>query len=87
MEKYFTFEFWKQFANIFTHWLVTDLLSIFILFILLIIVLRVSSALINNLRSVLLKRMAYRNEEPDLEVEKRLNTLMGILRKTLRVVI
>lgn len=87
MEKYFTFDFWKQFANIFTRWLVTDLLSIFILLILLVVILRVSSALINNLRSVLLKRMAYRNEEPDLEVEKRLNTLMGILRKTVRVVI
>ncbi len=87
MEKYFTIDFWAQFANVFTRWLVTDLLSIFVIIVLLVVVLRVSSALIANLKSVLLKRMAYRNEELDLEVEKRLNTLMGILRKTLRVVI
>lgn len=87
MEKYFTVDFWKQFASIFTRWLVTDFLSIVILIILLIVILRVSSTLVNNLKGVLIKRMAYRSEEPDLEVEKRLNTLMGILRKTLRVVI
>ena len=87
MEKYFKIDFWAQFANIFIRWLVTDLLSIFVIIILLVVVLRVSSALIANLKNVLLKRMAYRNEELDLEVEKRLNTLMGILRKTLRVVI
>lgn len=87
MEKYFTIDFWKQFVSIFTHWLVTDVLSIFILIVLLIIVLRFSSALIKNLRNLLIKRMAYRSEEPDFEVEKRLNTLMGILRKTSRVVI
>lgn len=87
MEKYFTVDFWKQFVSIFTRWLVTDLLSIFVLIILLIVVLRVSSTLVSNLKGLLLKRMAYRNEEPNLEVEKRLNTLMGILRKTLRVVI
>ncbi len=87
MEKYFTIDYWSQFAHILTRWLVTDLLSIFILIILLIVVLRVSSGLVNKLKGILLKRMAYRNEEPDLEVEKRLNTLMGILRKTTRVVI
>ena len=87
MEKYFTFDFWRNFASIFTHWLITDVLSIIILIILLIVVLRVSSTLVKKLRGILLKRMAYRNEEPDLELEKRLNTLMGILRKTSRVVI
>lgn len=87
MEKYFTFNFWKQFVSVFSKWLVTDLLSIIILIFLLIIVLRISTSLVNNLKGVLLKRMAYRNEEPDIEVEKRLNTLVGILRKALRVVI
>lgn len=87
MEKYFTFDFWKKFVSIFSRWLVTDLLSIIILIILLIVVLKLSTSLVNNLKGVLLKRMAYRNEEPDIELEKRLNTLVGILRKTLRVVI
>lgn len=87
MEKYFTIDFWKQFMSISTHWLITDLPSILLLILLLVIVLRFSSVLVKNVRHVLIKRMAYRNEEPDLEVEKRLNTLMGILRKTASIII
>lgn len=87
MEKYFTIDFWKQFVSIFTRWLITDLPSILLLMLLLVIVLRITSALINNLKHVLIKRMVYRDEEPDLEIEKRLNTLMGIIRKTSRIVI
>lgn len=87
MEKYFTIDFWKQFIGIFSHWLITDFISILILIFLLIFLLRFSSVLVKRLRHVLLKRMAYRNEEPDLEIEKRLNTLMGIVRKTIRIII
>lgn len=87
MEKYFTIDFWEQFVSISTRWLITDLPSILLLMLLLVIVLRITSALINNLKHVLIKRMVYRDEEPDLEIEKRLNTLMGIIRKTSRIVI
>lgn len=87
MEKYFTADFWKQFVSAFNRWLVTDFISLLILIILLIVVLKVSFALVNKLKGVLLKRMAYKEEEPDLEVEKRLNTLMGVLFKTLQIII
>lgn len=87
MEKYFTIDFWEQFIDISMHWLITDLPSILFLMLLLVFFLRMSSVLIKKLRLVLIKRMAYRNEEPDLEVEKRLNTLMGILRKVTRIII
>ena len=87
MEKFFTVDFWAQFIGSFNRWLVTDFISILILILLLVIILRVSSALVNKLKGILLKRMAYKDEEPDLEVEKRLNTLMGVLRKTLSIVI
>lgn len=87
MEKYFTIDFWKQFVSVFTHWLIKDLPAIMFIALLLIIVLRISSALVNNLKHVLIKRMAYRSDEPDFEIEKRLNTLMGIVRKTVRIII
>ena len=87
MEKYFTTAFWKHLATAFNQRLVTDFISILILILLLIIVLKVSSGLINKLKGVLLKRMAYKEEEPDIEVEKRLNTLMGVLIKTIHIVI
>lgn len=87
MEKYFTIDFWKESIKIFNHWLVNDLPSLLILILLLVIFLRVTSAVIKNLEHVLFKRTAYRDEEPDLEIEKRLNTLMGIVRKTTRIII
>ncbi len=87
MEKYFTFEFWKQFIGLSTHWLITVLPSILFLILLLVIVLRVNSTIVNNLKHVLVKRMAYRSDEPNLEIEKRLNTLMGVLRKTTSIII
>ena len=87
MEKYFTVDFWRFIINSFNRWLVTDFISILILILLLIVTLRVSTALINRLKGVLLKRMVYREEEPDMEAEKRLNTLMGVLRKIISVVV
>ncbi len=87
MDKFFTVSFWSQFANGLSNWLIKDLPGILILIVLLIVMLRVSSGLISRLKSVLSKRMAHNGEEPDLEVEKRVNTLMGILRKTVSVII
>ena len=87
MEKLFTMDFWRHFANVSTHWLVTDLPAILFLILLLVIFMRVSMSLIKNLNKVLIKRMAYRNDEPDLEGQKRLDTLMGIIRKTTRIII
>ena len=87
METFFTIDFWERLISFLTRWLITDLPSILFLILLLTIVLRISSAIIKNLNKVLVKRMAYRNEEPDLEVEKRLNTLIGILRKTTKIII
>ena len=87
MEKYFAIDFWKQFLSISTHWLLTDLPSLLFLVLLLVVVLKVTASLIKKLNNVLIKRIAYRTDEPNIEVEKRLNTLMGILRKTTRIII
>ena len=87
MEKYFTIDFWKHIISVSTHWLTTDLPSILFLILLLVIVLRFSTGLIRRLKNVLLKRMVYRNDDPDIEIEKRLNTLMGIVRKTTSIII
>ena len=87
MEKYFAIDFWKQFVSILTHWVMTDLPSILFLVILFILVLKVTASLIKKLNNVLIKRIAYRSDEPNVEVEKRLNTLMGIMRKTTRIII
>lgn len=88
MDKFFTTDFWETFANKLSEWIITDLPAILILIVLLIVTLRVSFFFIRKMKNILLRRMAHHDEEdPDLEIEKRLNTLMGIVRKTVGVVI
>lgn len=87
MEKFFTIDFWSELVNSLGYWVIKDLPGILILIVLLIVMLRVSFGLVNRLKSILIKRMANNDGEPDLEVEKRVNTLMGILRKTVSVII
>ncbi|MGQ7868061.1 mechanosensitive ion channel family protein [Sunxiuqinia sp. sy24] len=87
MEKLFTSYFWETFVKSLSQWIITELPSIIILFILLLIALRASSFMIKNLKKILAKRTVHHAEDPDLEVEKRLNTLMGIVRKGIAAII
>ena len=87
MEKLFTDEFWETLIGSITKWLVTELPAILFLIILLVIALRTSSFMIRKLKNVLTKRTVNQTDEPNLEVEKRLNTLMGIVKKGVAIFI
>ncbi|MHA7110596.1 mechanosensitive ion channel family protein [Sunxiuqinia elliptica] len=87
MEKLFTDEFWETLIGSITKWLVTELPAILFLIILLVIALRTSSFMIRKLKNVLAKRTVNQTDEPNLEVEKRLNTLMGIVKKGVAIFI
>ncbi len=87
MNKYLTTDFWETFATKLSEWIITDLPALLILIVLLIIVLRVSTVLIRKLKKVLVNKIAHHEEDPDLEIEKRLNTLMGIVRTIVSVII
>lgn len=87
MEKLFTDEFWETFIGSITKWLVTVLPAMLFLIVLLIIALRTSSFMIGKLKNVLAKRTVNQTDEPNLEVEKRLNTLMGIVKKGVAIFI
>ncbi|HKJ41283.1 MAG TPA: mechanosensitive ion channel domain-containing protein, partial [Sunxiuqinia sp.] len=87
MGKIFTTNFWETFTHSLTNWAVTELPSLIILFVLLFVSLRVSSFMIRKLRYFLAKRSSNDSDEPNPEVEKRLNTLMGILRKGAAMII
>lgn len=87
MKTLFTADFWETLLTRLSHWIFTELPSIVILIILLLVTLRVSFFMIQKLRNILAKRTVHQSEEPNLEVEKRLNTLMGIVRKIVAVMI
>lgn len=87
MEKIFSSEFWETLVTGLLHWVVTELPSLVILLILLIVILRVTKFLIGKLKKILVAKTIHNQDEPDLEAEKRLNTLMGIVRKGATIVI
>ncbi|WP_299578194.1 mechanosensitive ion channel family protein [uncultured Sunxiuqinia sp.] len=87
MNTLFTADFWGTLLTRLSHWIFTELPSIVILIVLLLVTLRVSFFMIQKIRNLLAKRTVHQSEEPNLEVEKRLNTLMGIVRKIVAVMI
>lgn len=87
MENIFNADFWETFATSLTDWIISELPALIILIVLLIISLRVAFYLLRKLKNVLAKKTVNRKDEPDLEVEKRLNTLMGIVRKGVAIII
>ena len=87
MEKYFTTDFWQSFATSLIDWTISELPSIVILVVLLIITLSMTSYLVKKMKKILTKRMVNKNDEPNLEVEKRLATLMSIVRTVAGIVI
>ncbi len=87
MENVFTTDFWTEFAIGLKDWIISELPSIIILIVLLIISLRVGFYLVRKLKTILDKRTVNRKDEPNLEVEKRLNTLMGIVKKGVSLII
>ncbi len=87
MKDFFTADFWETFATSLAGWIITELPAIIILFVLLLIALRVSSFMLRKLKKILNSKTVYQTDEPNLEVEKRLNTLMGIVRKGVAIII
>jgi small conductance mechanosensitive channel len=87
MENLFTVDFWKTFTEKLTDWVITELPAIIILVVLLIVTLAVSRYMIGKLKKVLVMRMVNKSDEPNLEVEKRLNTLMNIVKKGIAVIV
>lgn len=87
MEEIFTPEFWQTVLSSLVKWLITELPSMIILIVLFLILLRTVKFLISRLKKLLLAKTIHYVDDPDLEAEKRLNTLMGIIRKSAVVTI
>lgn len=87
MEVIFNQDFWATFANNLKNWIITQLPAIVLLVVLLLISLRVSAYLLKKFKNILANRTVHKTDEPNTEVEKRLNTLMGILKKGIAIVI
>lgn len=81
MEEILSNSFWENLLSTLVKWIVTELPSIILLIILLFVSLRMVAFFITRTRKLLQKRALSHPDGPDLEAEKRVHTLMGILRK------
>ncbi len=79
MEKYLSTEFWGDFYRKIANWVITDLPSLIILLVLIFVALRFARILVSRLKKILKKRHQDEEGHADLEAEKRINTLMGIV--------
>ena len=87
MKEFFTIDFWETFTSSLAGWIITELPAIIILVVLLIIALKVSSFTLRKLKKALAHKTVHQTDEPNLEGEKRLNTLMGIVKKGVAIII
>lgn len=88
MQKLLYVDLWKNVSETLIQWSIKSLPAIILIIILAIIALRISSFVLKRARPVMLKRLnKSRNQADEKELEKRVDTLLGILRSTLRIVI
>lgn len=81
MENILSNNFWEALLASLKSWAVTQLPSMIVLILVFVTSLRLIGFFISRMHKLLLKRSLSHPDGPDLEAEKRLHTLMGILRR------
>jgi len=84
MKSLISTDFWQNIYERSLEWVVSDLPPIIIMLIIVLITLRILKAAFNRLGKIILKRS---QAQQDVEAEKRINTLMGIVRGITRIII
>lgn len=86
-ENVFTEEFWQSLYQLVADWLITTIPALLVIFIVFVIAMKLLRMLINKLKTFVVSRSTHRTEETSAENEKRINTLMAILKQTGMVVL
>ena len=87
MEDALTVDFWENILRKFIDWSIAELPSILILIVVLFIVLRVLKFGVKRLKKLLVRRGGHHQEQDPREIEKRVDTLMGILHGVGKVIV
>jgi moderate conductance mechanosensitive channel len=80
MEEVITTDFWKDLFATAQRWVITELPGLIIIIIVLLIASRIISFVLNKLKRTLIHRAEKSEKENLPEIEKRIKTLMGIVR-------
>jgi moderate conductance mechanosensitive channel len=87
MEEIVTTDFWKDLFDTGQNWIITELPGLIIIIIVLLIASRILSFVLNKTKRTLIHR-AEKNEKENLpEIEKRIKTLIGIVRGAVSIIL
>ncbi|MBN1182017.1 MAG: mechanosensitive ion channel family protein [Bacteroidales bacterium] len=80
MDKYSNFEFWRNVLKTIVDWFASNFLSIVVLTIVFIVSLRLLRFVIKKLKKAAIRRAVKLKSVDDIEAEKRITTLLGIVK-------
>ncbi|GET29042.1 mechanosensitive ion channel family protein [Prolixibacter sp. SD074] len=87
MQEIFSSGFWSKAYTTFANWSISNVPSILLIIILFVVTLRLLHFLVNKMHALILRRATRGNDQTNLEMEKRTNTLMGIVRGAGKIII
>lgn len=87
MEKLFTNEFWETVIANLQEWVINELPGVIIIILLLMVLFRVVSFSLKRLKRTLITRSQKSEKDDASEVEKRINTLVGIIKGVIKIVL
>ena len=85
MDKWLSPEFWQNIISQTLAWIITTLPSLLVILILAFMLLKSANLLLRRLRPLMLKHMESGTDLDTGEVEKRLDTLLGIVRSLIKI--
>ncbi len=87
MSNLLTMDFWQDLASDTMTWLITVLPRLLLILIIAAVVMRLVSVLLKRLRPVVVGRLRKEGLEDDGELDKRIDTLFGILKSVIKVIV
>ena len=87
MEKYLEQEYWKAILENLVEWAVQVLPSLIILVVIFIITLKIINYFVSKLKKIIVERAKKSDPETSKETEKRVNTLINILKGTAKIIL
>jgi small-conductance mechanosensitive channel len=87
MDNWLSPTFWNDLVSQTVTWLISTLPSLLIIAILAFILLKVANLFLRRIKPIMLKHMGSGSDLDSRELEKRLDTLLGILRSIIKVII
>jgi len=87
MDQWLSPTFWQEIFSQTVAWIITTLPSLLIIIILAFVALKLTNMLLRRLKPLMLKHMESGTDLDTSEIEKRLDTLLGILRSLIKIIV